>query len=110
MAASSVTGVGQGSAEGNNKGSEHMSLGVEKLIGTRVVATGTVTLSGGAGTVVFPQPLSGSKTGYLVFCTTVSASNYSRPDVLSDNSDGDFYQFTVAGTTTNVVNWVVIKI
>lgn len=110
MAASSVTGVGPGSADGLNKGSEHMTMGVEKLIGTRVVATGTVTLDSGAATVVFPQPLSGSKTGYLVFCTTVNASNYSRPNVLSDNGAGNFYQFTVAGTTTNVVNWVVIKI
>ena len=110
MAASSVTGVGPGSADGYNKGSEHMSLGVDKLIGTRVVACGNVTLSGGAATVVFPKPLSGSKVNYLIFCQTTDATNYSRPNVVSNNSDGDFYQFTIAGTTTNNVNWSVLKL
>lgn len=109
MAASSVTGVGQGSADHWNKGSEHMTLGVDHLIGTRVVACGSVTLSGGAGTVTFPQPLSGSKTGYLVFTQDVTATNASRPNVLTDNSDGNFASFTVAGTTTDVINWMVVK-
>jgi hypothetical protein len=109
MAASSVTGVGPGSADGLNKGSEHMSLAVEKLIGTKIVAAGNVTLSSGAATVVFPQPLSGSKTGYLVFCQTTDATNYSRPNVLTDTS-GNFSQFTIAGTTTNNVNWMVVKV
>ena len=107
MAASSVTGVGPGSADGYNKGSEHMSLAVEKLIGSHVVATGYVTLATGAATVVFPKPLSGSKTGYLVFCQ--SLASLARPNVLSDNGDGDFYQFTIAGTGTDTVQWMVIK-
>jgi hypothetical protein len=108
MAASSVTGVGPGSADGLNKGSEHMSLAVEKLIGTHMVASGSVTLSGGAGTVVFPKPLSGSKAGYFVFVQ--SLASLARPNVLTNDSSGNFSQFTVAGTGTDTVQWHVIKL
>lgn len=50
MGASSVTGVGYGSALGKNKGSDNVSIGVGKLIGPHVVAAGVVQLAETAGT------------------------------------------------------------
>lgn len=107
MAASSVTGVGQGSAEGQNKGSEHMSLGIEKLIGSHIIAAGSATLSSGAATVTFPKPLTGSNTGYKIFVQ--STASYARSDAATD-SGGNFVSFTLAGTGTDVVNWFVVKV
>lgn len=108
MTASSVTGIGPGSADdGLNKGSEHMTLGVEKLLGPRVMAVSKAVLSGGAATVTFPQPLPGSKTNYFVFLTTfASAANVG---VVTDDADGNFASFTIAGTGSNTINWVVVR-
>src|SRR6185503_11289429 len=67
MAASSVTGVGPGSADRVNKGSQHMHLGVTHLIGPRVVDAGTATLNGGSPSSVnvpFTQALP-SAAGYF---------------------------------------------
>jgi hypothetical protein len=67
MAASSVTGVGQGSADkSGQKGSEHLFVGVEKLIGTRVWYSNTVTLTSTAQIVNLPEPLPGADTDYIV--------------------------------------------
>lgn len=107
MAASSVTGVGQGSAEGQNKGTERMTLSIDKLIGSHIVAAGRATLSSGAATVTFPKPLSGSNTGYKIFVQ--STASYARSDSATDAS-GNFVSFTLAGTGTDVVQWYVIKV
>jgi len=74
MAATSVTGVsGPGSAQGHgkgNKGSEHMSLAVHRLIGPRVVICGDLQLDeGGAGTFFFPE-LPGGPSLYCPFLST----------------------------------------
>ena len=67
MAASSVTGVGQGSADkSGQKGSEHLFVGVEKLIGTRVWYSDSVVLTAGAQVVTLPEPLPGVDTDYIV--------------------------------------------
>jgi hypothetical protein len=87
-----------------------MSLGVEKLIGTRVVAAGRITLSSGTGTVTFPQPLSGSQAGYVVVPHAYNSTTVSRATSLTDNGDGDFASFALAGGTTDVIHWIVVKI
>lgn len=105
MGATSVTGVsGAGSVEGIQRGSEHMSLGVEKLIGPRVVAGGSATLSGGGTvTVVFPV-LSGVAADYIGIANdtnaTVGAVNITA---LTTSS------IALKGTATHVVNWMIIK-
>jgi hypothetical protein len=89
MGATSVTGVGTGSAAkygAGNKGSEHMALGVHRLIGPRVVACGEVelgpsgfatvyypTLPGGAG--LYCAFLQGETPGYP-FVTNFTASSF----------------------------------
>ena len=52
MGATSVTGKGNGSVDGSNKGSEHMSLGHRHLIGPRIQLAGLATLVAGTLDVV----------------------------------------------------------
>lgn len=102
MGASSVTGVGQGSADKKGqKGSEHMFLGVEKLIGTRIVYSGRVTLSGGTATVTFPQELPGEDADYIVLA---NATAHAYGSSLTTTG------FTVTGTGTQVVSYIVVRV
>lgn len=69
MAASSVTGVGRGSAVKKQKGSEHVRLGAEKIVGPRVVYAGKATTdASGDVTVVLPR-LPGVAANYVTFVT-----------------------------------------
>lgn len=102
MGASSVTGVGQGSADKKgHKGSEHLFVGVEKLIGPRIVIAGSVTLVGGAATVTFPTTLSGVAADYIVI---TSSASHSSANTLTTGS------FIIAGTGTDVVSYVVVRV
>jgi hypothetical protein len=65
MGATSVTGVGPGSALGLNKGNENMSLGVSKLLGPHLVAAGSLTVG---VTNNFPLPLSSGVYAVSVNC------------------------------------------
>lgn len=110
MAASSVTGTGNGSAEGSSKGSERMTNSVSHLIGTRVVAANRVSLSGGVATVTFPVPLTGDKANYIVICNALNSSTVARPSALNNDSDGNFASFAVAGGSSDVVYYIVAKV
>lgn len=102
MTASTVTGRGPGSAEPYNQGSERMTLGVDHLIGTRIVLSGKITLDdGGSGSVTFAQELEGSASDYIVFLqgdssTVAFPSNFAV--------DG----FDITGGADDVVNWIVV--
>jgi len=105
MGATSVTGVsGSGSVAGRQKGSPNWSLGVEKLIGPRVVAAGQVTLDGSTGLFTVDLDLSGSASDYVAFATdthsTVAAVNVTS---LSTTA------LALKGTAAHVVNWMVVK-
>ena len=110
MGATSVTGVsGPGSVAGIQKGSEHMSLGVGKLVGPKVAAAGAATLSGGTFAVEFPA-LAGAVTDYIVM---LSANANTLPYVsvaLAAITDTDEWGFTITGGTSDVVNWAVVKV
>tara|TARA_Y100000034_G_scaffold129820_1_gene187000 strand:- start:939 stop:1268 length:330 start_codon:yes stop_codon:yes gene_type:complete len=106
MGATSVTGVGPGSADGLNKGSEHMTLGVGNLIGPKVVVSGTATLVAGAAVVNYGT-LSGDITDYVLFLFDATDGGASTvPSFSAFDTQG----FTIAGDTTNVINWMVVKI
>lgn len=108
MGATSVTGVsGIGDVSGQQKGSEHMSLGVSKLVGPRVVQAGTVTLSGGAGVVYFPNIVD-TATNYLAMATNTSAAAAVAVTsmTISSSTGGSL---TLAGTGSNVINWMIVK-
>jgi len=114
MAASSVTGVGNGSADGSNKGSERMTLGVTHLIGPRIQAAGTVVLAAGVATITFPQPLSGSEANYVVMLTPETAAGAAHEVSVSaktDDADGNFASFAIAGAgAADSVMWAVINV
>ena len=113
MPASSVTGVGSGSADKKNKGSEHMTLGVDHLIGARVVDAGTVVLSSGipsTGSVRFGTDLT-SATGYFVQLTPVGAtSGIAAGGVATSVVNTTGFVVTGANSVTTTVNWVLFKL
>jgi hypothetical protein len=74
MGATSVTGKGLGSADGKNKGSAHMTLGAEKLVGPRVVACDEITLDGSGDLVVNLPALSGVSADYICHATDSHAT------------------------------------
>lgn len=103
MSAYSVTGVGQGSAlKEGQKGAEDMFLGVEKLIGPRIVFASSVTLAGGTASVVFPQALPGVAADYMVLCGGSAA--FAAASALTVNG------FTMTGTGTQTVFFAVVKL
>jgi len=74
MAATTVTGKGLGAADGQNKGSEHQTLGVGHLIGPRIMVAGDTTVDGsGDGSVVLPA-LDGTVGDYVVMATDQDAT------------------------------------
>jgi len=118
MSASSVTGVGQGSADKQGqKGSEHLFVGVEKLIGTRVVLSGYVTLSGGTATVKLPQNLPGvwgstfdgsaNASDYVVLVHAFNSAAATYVSAMTTTSN--VQNFTITGTGTPVVFWAVLR-
>jgi hypothetical protein len=109
MGASSVTGIsGPGSVAGNQKGSEHMSLGVHKLIGPRVVAAGAETLVGTTGTVEIPA-LAGAVTDYIIMLTGVSTTECYVSTGLAAVASTDTWNFIITGGSGEVVNWMIVK-
>ena len=134
MGASSVTGIGPGSVEGLAKGpKERNFVGVEKLIGPRVVAAGKMTLANGAGTLDFRNPLPCVTPASAAAATPTPEKDYvilvrdettaaAALVVTTTNSDATgttnssaldvcLKGFSVSGgTTTDVVAWTVIKV
>jgi hypothetical protein len=67
----------QGSADkSGQRGSEHQFLGVEKLVGPRIVRAGTGLTAGNdrSATIVFPALLSGVTADYVVLLTNVNST------------------------------------
>lgn len=109
MGATSVTGVsGAGSVAGNQKGSEHMSLGVSKLIGPKVVAAGNKTLTLTTGVVQFPAPV-GAVSDYVVMVSANSSTLAYVSSALAEVSSTSDWTFTITGGSGALVNWCVIK-
>jgi hypothetical protein len=106
MGATSVTGVGQGSAAGHgkgNKGSEHMSLAVHRLIGPRVVACGDVVLDqNGEATVYYPTLPGGAE----LYCPFLS---HQCPDEVPCWGSFTVSSFTVSGSEEASVCWQIVK-
>ena len=109
MGATSVTGVsGPGSVAGIQKGSEHMSLGVNKLIGPKVVAAGLTTLATTTGVVQFPA-LAGVVGDYVVMVSALSNTHcYVSTGLAAVSSTGE-WGFTITGGNAANVNWCVVK-
>lgn len=108
MGATSVTGVGLGSAVGSQKGSEHLSIGAEKIVGPRVVYAGQHTLDGsGDLTIILPE-LPGSATDYVVMVTDASVAGATACAGSIAITD-DTTTITLIGTASQGVHVAVIK-
>ena len=109
MAATSVTGIGHGSAEATSRGpKERGFIGAEKILGPRIVAAGKVTLSSTPATVVLPA-FEGVRADYIVLATDVtvaSATAVTANLVITSNAT----TLSFKGTGTNVINYTVIKV
>lgn len=109
MGATSVTGVsGAGSVAGGQKGSEHMSLSVTKLIGPKVCAAGAKTLTGTTGTVVIPA-LTGVVGDYVVMLSANTSAHVYVSTAMAAVTDTDDWSFVITGGSGAVVNWTVAK-
>ena len=109
MGATSATGVsGAGSVAGNQKGSANMSLDVKKLVGPKVCAAGSKTLSGTTGTVVIPA-LPGEVSDYEVMVTARSSTLAYVSTNLATVASSDDWSFIITGGSGATVNWMVVK-
>ena len=109
MGATSVTGVsGAGSVGGNQKGSEHMSLSVSKLVGPKITAAGSITLTSTTGTVYIPA-LVGDTTDYVVMLTAHTATHVYVSTDLATVASSDDWSFIITGGSGALVNWAVVK-
>lgn len=108
MGATSVTGKGLGSADKKNKGSEHTSMSVSKLIGPRIVYADQVTLdSSGDLTIILPElPLEASK--YIVVATDAHATAATACAAALTVATG-VTTITVKGTASQLTNVVIMK-
>jgi hypothetical protein len=107
MGATSVTGVGQGSAEASCKGAPgRQTLGVGHLIGPHVVSAGTTTLASGTKALEI-APLTGVAADYIVLATDYTAAAAVKA-VLTVSSD--IWTITFTGTTTDVIQYAVISV
>lgn len=110
MAASSVTGVGPGSADGLNKGSSHMTLDGQKLIGPRLVNCGSASLTSGTpsqATVPFTKTLT-SATGYYAHATPVGATSGSAVDLAVSAVSTTGFVVTGPNSSTATFNWSLV--
>ena len=107
MGATSVTGVGQGSAEASCKGAPgRQTLGVGHLIGPHVVSAGTTTLAGGTKALEI-APLTGVAADYIVLVTDFTAAQAVKA-VLTVSSD--VWTITFTGTSADVIQYAVISV
>jgi hypothetical protein len=106
MGATSVTGVGNGSVEGVDAGSKHFSVSTTRLVGPRIMAADVATLSSGTATVKLPL-FSGVVGDYVVMISDASGTAAATSATMSFGTN--VTTVTLKGTSTNVVNWAVLK-
>ena len=108
MTATSVTGIGLGSADGQNKGSEHMTLGAGHLIGPRVVAADIGTLNASGDLDVILPVLPGVSADYIVSATdaTVAGATAVGAAIVITATETTV---TLIGTNSQAVAWSIIK-
>ena len=113
MAATTTQGTGPGSAADHgagNKGSEHMSLAVHRLIGPRIVMCGDIQLDGGgSGNVTFPTlPVKEGNAPTDDYCIFLSTTNpFGGTHALWHSfSENDF---SITGDDNQPVCWTIVK-
>jgi len=110
MAATTVTGRGLGSADATQRGpKERGFVGAEKILGPRIMASGTKLLDGsGDGSVVLPA-FDGSTSNYIVLATDSDVSGATAVTAsLAITSNAT--TLTFKGTAANTIAYAVVKV
>ena len=108
MTATTVTGRGLGAADGQNKGSEHMTLGAAHLIGPRVVIAADGTLDGSGDLVVEYPALDGTVGDYIATAVDANASAAGAV-AIAMAMDATSNTLTLKGPNSSPVNYTVVK-
>ena len=107
MGATSATGVGLGSVEGQNAGSKHWTVSVARLLGPRVMAADSVLTDGsGLATVVLPK-LSGVVGDYIVLATNATSASVVRGYLTFGANDTTVH---IVSGATNTVQWAIVRV
>lgn len=110
MTATSVTGIGRGSADGMTKGSEHMSLGVNHLVGPRVVASGRGASAAPSLTFVVELPgVAGDAATHNAMVTQQTGAAVAATAALTDGPNGLVLTVTTVAPNVNTWQWMVVK-
>lgn len=106
MGATTTEGTGYGSAPIKKK-NDHLDLGVNRLIGPKIVAAGVLTLKENCDFVSIPAPI-GNPSDYCILLTGTSQTvpYLSRP--LSVKSASEWH-FEVTAGNHDVVHYIVAK-
>lgn len=107
MGASSVTGVSGIGYARNQKGSEHTSIGVNKLVGPRVMAAGSQVFDGTTTVVEVPGIGYGDVEDLVVVLTGNSST---RPYIsIPLAAESGPMNFQATGANSSTLNWMIVK-
>lgn len=106
MGATSVTGVGPGSAAPYNKGAAEQTIGINHLVGPHIVAAGVTTLAAASGqaTVVNIPVASGV---YSVQAGVVSSGVFSHANGFLTFTSGKCDMLLAGPVSGTSVSWMV---
>jgi len=107
MGATTTEGTGHGSAPIQKKNYQ-LNLGLNRLIGPKIVAAGLLTLKENCEFVSIPAPI-GSPSDYCILLTGTSQTvpYLSRPLAAQSSKN---WQFEVTAGNHDVVHYIIVKI
>jgi len=112
MGATSVTGKGRGMAK-NLKGPGNERNYFVPQVTPHIVLAGRASISGGQGTVTFPNALAGAADDYVVMLqvtNTSAAAHGATVHTKTNNSDGKFSSFIIkTENATDPVEYMIVK-
>lgn len=114
MAASSVSGVGNGSAESASKGQDgRQTLDVSHLLGVRVYDCGVATLGGQSPSTVavkFAQPIDNASNYCVILTGQGSTAALASQGYIYSSLTTSGFTITSANGATNNVSWVLVRL
>lgn len=109
MGATTTQGTGPGSATEKTKKTEYHSLGVNKLVGPKIVFCSQVLLEGKTGLVYIPSQC-GQVSDYCIFLTNNSSNHAFISSPLTSIPNSEEWRFGVTAGSNDIVNFMVVKI
>lgn len=108
MGASSVTGIGNGSALKGNTEISKIPLSITSLVGPKIAVAGKEFMSESNVAVEFPSP-SGNVKEYTVFLQS-SDANGARVSKDLSVVDESNWGFSICSAKKSSVSWMVVKL